>query len=123
MYGRYGVDVLSHFLLYVTLACCVLSMFTRNRLIGFVPTVGLIILYFRMFSKNIPKRYEENQKFLAYKNKFLAFFSRKKNIAAQKKDFRIYSCPNCHQKIRVPKGKGKIQVTCPKCGTQFIKRS
>lgn len=123
MYGRYGVDDLSRFMLYVTLGLCLINMFIHSQLIGFLVLVGLFVLYFRMFSKNHSKRYEENRKFLTYKSRFLTFFARKKDITAQKKDFRIYSCPDCRQKIRIPKGKGKIEVTCPKCGTKFIKRS
>ena len=76
-----------------------------------------------MFSRNIPKRYAENQKFLTLKTKFLYKLSQQKNEVAQKKTHHIYKCPGCGQKIRVPRGKGMIIVTCPKCKKEFKKRS
>lgn len=123
MAGRYGMDDLSRFTLYAMLGLCVISLFVREPLLNIVLLLGLVLIYFRMFSKNHQQRYQENQKFMQLKGKFLGVLRRNKNIATQKKDFRIYSCPSCHQKIRIPKGKGKIEVTCPKCQTSFIKKS
>ncbi len=123
MYGRYGVDDFSKFLLYATLALCVITLFIRSRILNLLLLAGIIYLYFRMFSKNYQKRCQENLWFLRRKDKFLNFFHRKKSLAQQKKVYRIYICPGCKQKIRIPKGHGKVQITCPKCHTDFIKRS
>lgn len=123
MSGRYGVDEFSRFLLYVLLALCLLSLFARSAAFNFLITIGLFWIYFRVFSRNHQKRYLENQWYLTRREKILRFFRREKNLAAQRKFFRIYTCPTCKQKIRIPKGHGKIQVTCPKCRTEFIKRS
>lgn len=123
MTGRYGVDELSKFMLYALLALCIISIFVRSSILNVILLLGLLLIYFRMFSKNHTKRYQENVKFLQIKDKVLHSFQREKNIAIQKKDFRIYTCPSCKQKIRIPKGKGKVCVTCPKCRTEFIKRS
>ena len=123
MAGRYGVDDLSKFMLYALLALCIISIFVRSSILNVILLLGLLLIYFRMFSKNHTKRYQENVKFLQVKDKVLHFFRREKDIAVQKKDFRIYTCPSCKQKIRIPKGKGKVCVTCPKCRTEFIKRS
>ena len=76
-----------------------------------------------MFSRNISKRYAENQKYLAIENKVRHFFGQKKYIQQQRKEFHIYSCPQCKQKIRIPRGKGKVSIRCPKCGNEFIKKS
>lgn len=123
MSGRYGVDELSRFLLYALLVLCIASLFFRNAVLNLLITAGMVYLYFRMFSRNYAKRYQENQWFLSKRDKLLNFFRREQNLAKQKKNFRIYTCPNCRQKIRIPKGHGKVQVTCPKCRTEFIKRS
>lgn len=123
MMGRYGADDLSKFMLYVILALCIISIFVRSPIINAVLLMGIVIIYFRMFSKNHQKRYQENIQFLRIKDKVLHFFRREKDIAAQRKDYRIYTCPSCKQKIRIPKGKGKVCVTCPKCRTEFVKRS
>ena len=113
MQGRYGVDSLSRFLSVVLLAVIILRMFIRIPLSGTITLVILVILYWRMFSRNIPKRYEENQKFLQIRDKFLGRFSDFGSNMSQMKDYHIYKCPRCNQKIRIPRGKGHIMVRCP----------
>lgn len=124
MMGRYGVDSLSKFLLGCSVVLLVLSMFTRrgNMLYSFALLL-LLICYVRMFSRNIQARYNENIKFYNMKNKFFGFFKNQKFYMEQRKEYHIYKCPTCKQKIRVPRGKGKIAITCPKCKTEFIKKS
>jgi predicted membrane protein len=123
MQGRYGVDKLSQVMMGVALVCWVLSLITKWNIWSGLFFVLIIIVYVRMFSRNIPKRYAENQKFLVYYNKVAGKIQREKNLMKQRKTHHIYKCPSCKQKIRVPKGKGKISITCPKCRTEFIKRS
>ena len=77
----------------------------------------------RIFSRNVQKRYAENQAYLMKTYKIRNWFQNQKNIWQQRKVYHIYTCPSCKQKIRIPKGKGKIEVRCPKCGTTFIKKS
>jgi DNA-directed RNA polymerase subunit RPC12/RpoP len=123
MQGRYGMDQLSRFTTGTSLFLMVLTLFIPNR-IGYTLAVLLLIYsYFRMFSKNHTKRYKENQWFLKYYNPFHRLFVSQKNILRQRKTHHIYTCPTCKQKIRIPKGKGKIQIRCPKCNAEFIKRS
>ena len=117
MYGRYGIDNLSRFMLGFTFVLCILSFFIRGRLNGllsFLIFVSIIIIYFRMFSRNIYKRAAER-----FKN------SRQnaEKYATQRKYYKFFKCPGCGQKIRIPKGHGKIEIRCPKCNTRFIKRS
>ncbi len=123
MSGRYGVDDFSKALLYATLALCLVSLFTRNRMLNLLLTAGLVFIYYRMFSKNYSRRYQENLWYLRQKDKVMHFFRRQNSLAQQRKTHRIYTCPQCRQKIRIPKGHGKVQITCPQCKTAFIKRS
>lgn len=123
MMGRYGVDDFSKFLLYVVLALCILTFFTKSSILNFLVLVGICYTYFRIFSKNHSKRWHENLVYIRKRDQVKHFFRRQKNLAEQRKIYRIYSCPNCQQKIRIPKGHGKVQVTCPKCRMEFIRRS
>ncbi len=123
MSGRYGADQLSKFLLGVCVVCIVLNMFTRTSVFYWLALILLVYSYFRIFSRNHAKRYKENQQYLGLKNKIVSRFQRERSYAKERKTHHIYTCPNCKQKIRVPKGKGKICVTCPKCKTEFVKKS
>lgn len=122
MQGRYGGDQLSRFLMILTVACMVLSLFGADffYIIGFAL---LIYSYFRIFSRNRYKRQAENAVYLKYEYKVRQFFATWKRNMAQRKAHHIYRCPSCRQKIRVPRGKGKIEIRCPKCSNTFIKRS
>lgn len=123
MYGRYGVDAFSKFLVGVGLAIAIVTMFTRLPVLSYVGWAVIIYSYFRMFSKNHPRRYAENQAFLKYTAGVRTFLAKQKYNFKQRKTHHIYNCPSCRQKIRVPRGKGKIEVRCPKCSSTFIKRS
>ncbi len=123
MIGRYGVDDFSKFLLGTALALCILDIFVDNVILNSWFFVIIIYAYFRIFSKNTMKRYQENLKFLQIKNKVLSRWNSEKSIMKQRKTHHIYKCPTCQQKIRIPKGKGRICITCPKCKTEFTKIS
>lgn len=122
MYGRYGNDSLNRFLLILTVVFFILSLFTTQYFYLF-GIIALIITYFRMLSKNVYKRAAENQIYLKYEYKVKGFFGCFKRDMKQRKTHHIYKCPSCSQKIRIPRGKGKIEVTCPKCRHTFIKKS
>lgn len=123
MQGRYGQDEFSTFLLIVTLVMLVLETFLRVPLLSLLTAALLGYSWFRMLSRNISARYAENQKFLAIRSKVTGFFSRTGDKAEELKKYHIYRCPKCGQKIRIPRGKGMIVITCPKCRTEFRKRS
>ena len=98
----------------------------RSGLGAILDFAGLVLIgytYFRIFSKNISKRYAENQKYFRIRENIKRRWRREKTKIAQKKVYHIYRCPGCGQKIRIPKGKGKIEISCPKCQTKFRKRS
>ena len=127
MRGRYGVDHFSHFLLYVAMILMVVQLFIRNSIVRLVLSILVVIIlayaYVRIFSRNHYKRYSENEAYLKYCNQIKCLFSRERSRMQQRKTHRIFKCPNCGQSIRVPKGKGKIAITCPMCKTEFIKKT
>ena len=115
MMGRYGSDKLNTALLVAAVAICLVSAF-----IPFVPIkLGAMILYYglmiwairRMLSRNTYKRYQENRKYLQMLERI------------KDREHRYYDCPRCRQQVRVPRGKGKISITCPKCREKFIRKT
>ena len=94
-----------------------------GRGLYYLALILLIWSYFRMFSKNTGKRYQENVKFLLIKNRISGPLSRKWAHLKQRKTHVFFKCPSCGQKMRTPKGQGEKHVTCPKCHTQFTKRT
>lgn len=123
MYGRYGLDTLGKYTIGAALAAMVLSNIFDNYMLALLSWTFLILAYFRMFSKNVYKRSAENQTFLTKTQRLRGWFTTQKNLLAQRKTHHIYRCPGCKQKIRVPRGKGRIEIRCPKCSTTFIKKS
>lgn len=123
MYGRYGVDTLGKYSLGAGLATMVLSIVFDSYTLSLLSWFFIILTYFRMFSRNLYKRSNENQTFLNKTYKLRTWFGKQKNMMAQRKTHHIYRCPGCKQKIRVPRGKGRIEIRCPKCHTTFIKNS
>lgn len=128
MAGRYGTDRLNLFLIIVILVCSLIELGLGknpylNILLSSWELLLMIVIFLRMFSRNISQRYAENQKYLALENKVRHFFGAQKYRYQQRKEFHIYACPQCKQKIRIPRGKGKICIRCPKCGTEFVKKS
>ena len=115
MMGRYGTDKLNTAILGAGLVACVVSMFAKKPMVDLVLTViayGFMIWALcRSFSRNTYKRYQENRKFLQLMDQL------------KDREHRYYNCPRCHQVVRVPRGKGKIAITCPKCREKFIKKT
>ena len=115
MMGRYGNDKLNTALLITGAIISVISLILR---IWFISVISMVLCYilmfiaiFRMLSRNTYKRYQENRK-------YLQFLERIKD-----RQHRYYDCPRCRQQVRVPRGKGKISITCPKCKEKFIKKT
>ena len=128
MQGRYGVDALSRFLLFLGVVWIILmtllsGAMTVTYVLQFLSFGFIALSYFRIFSRNIQKRYAENQAFLARTAGIRGWWKNRKTRRIDRKTHHIFKCPKCKQKIRVPKGKGKIEIKCPKCGTKFIKKS
>ena len=128
MQGRYGVDGFARFTMGVALVCIVVSVFfqkgsTAGALLNTLVLAAIIYTYFRILSRNVSKRYAENQKYLSMTSKLRQSFNREKSMMQQRKTHHIYTCPGCGQKIRIPRGSGKkVEIDCPKCHTKFIKK-
>ena len=123
MQGRYGADQMGQMLSAVSMVFLIISLFSRNQAWFLLAVIGIVYNYFRMFSKNISKRYAENQKYLTMTAGIRRKLASWKSQLAQRKIYHIYRCPGCKQKIRVPRGHGKIEIRCPKCNTRFVKKS
>jgi DNA-directed RNA polymerase subunit RPC12/RpoP len=123
MYGRYGQDDLNGFLSIFALILCIGSLFTLRSILTSLAMVSLFFCVFRMLSRNAEQRRQENLAFLRVKGNLTRFFSRTKTRLSQSKTHRFYRCPSCKQQLRVPKGKGRISIRCPKCGTTFEKKT
>lgn len=119
MNGRYGYDQLGKLLIGASIVCLILSFFTFNDIFYYLGIILLVFCYYRMFSKNISKRDSENRKFTGLTGKVTARFRGSKRRISERKTHNFFKCRNCSQTIRVPKGKGNIYITCPKCKTEF----
>lgn len=122
MYGRYGVDNLGFALAVIGFCFNVIYVFSRFRIIYLISLVFFAVAIFRALSKNCEKRRNENQKFLLLWYKLKNFWVGIKADFEERKNYRHFKCPNCKQKIRIPKGRGRVEVCCPKCGNRFIKK-
>ena len=115
MAGRYGTDKLNLAILVTALVICVITSFVKVAVANLLLTAlsyGLMIWAIcRSFSRNTYKRYQENRKFLQILDRI------------KDRDHRYYDCPRCRQNVRVPKGKGKIAITCPRCKEKFVRKS
>lgn len=115
MAGRYGTDKLNMYILGVGVAACVLTILLPWVIADLILTVLSYVLMiwaiFRTFSRNTYRRYQENRRFLLWLGQ------------VKDRDHKYFHCPKCRQPVRLPKGKGKIAITCPKCGEKFIRKT
>ena len=122
MYGRYGVDQLNTFMLLAYLVCYLLFAVTRWTVLYLLSLVLLGLMVFRMMSRNIIKRRDENFKFMHLTEPVLRWFRLQRTIRRDT-EHRYFKCPNCGHYLRVPRGKGNITVTCRGCGASFKEKS
>ena len=115
MEGRYGNDKLNSAILGGALVMVILALFIRNPLINLIlHGISYVLMFwsiFRTLSRNTYKRYQENRTFLKFVDRI------------RDRDHRYFECPKCRQTVRVPRGKGKIAITCPRCREKFVKKS
>ena len=142
---RRGIDELSRTMLIAALVLSIIGMIV-SKSVGWLRIVLsllsgalLVLIVIRMTSKNFNKRYQENMKYLTYETAVKDWFRRTfraksaggaykapraKNAAkrptwAELKQYKYLICPQCAQRLRVPRGKGRIRVTCTHCGNMF----
>lgn len=115
MQGRYGTDKLNTAILVAGLIACILQMWlpgvTLKLTLMLLSYVLMGLAIFRALSRNTYKRYQENRKYLRLVERL------------KDRDHRYFDCPRCRQSVRVPRGKGKISITCPKCQEKFVKKT
>ena len=126
MAGRNGNDQLNNFLLIVDAVLLLLAaIFPRGigRILYPAMFALLVYIYFRMFSRNVYRRREENGKFIRVKYKAEALLRLRKEQWVQRRDYKFFTCPSCHTNLRVPRGQGRIKIVCRKCGSSFTGKS
>lgn len=126
MYGRRGMDEFSRFLLIAVLVLIVLSWMTTGLLrsiIGIAELAGLVYCYIRVLSRDIYKRQKENAWYLQKKMAVKRWLVSLKDRWQQRKEYRFFRCPSCHALLRVPRKKGKLLLTCRKCGNRFERKT
>ena len=122
MYGRYGSDQLNLFLISLYLVFYLLYISTHLVVFSWLTLILLFLSLFRLLSRNVVQRRAENTKFLQTVSPVIHWFRLRRAIRRDK-EHRYFKCPNCGQQLRVPRGKGKITVTCRGCGASFQEKS
>lgn len=121
MIGRYGIDDLYKVLLVIYTILILINIFIRSKIIAVIEVLLIIIMIYRVLSKNIYQRRKENDMYLKAKNKILSTYNYNKKKYKDRNTYMYKKCPNCRQKqkIRLPLKKGKHTVKCPKCSNKF----
>jgi len=118
MYGRNGFDQLGIAMLWMSIILDIVAVFVKSTLLNAAGLAIWVIVLFRVFSKNLAKRRDENSAYLRLvwqiKNKTRNYKQRRQDT-----DHKYFTCKTCKTVCRVPVGKGKIRITCPKCGNKI----
>lgn len=124
MYGRYGIDQLSLALLAAAMVSSLLAGFKNSSFIfNLLYLVAIVLCFYRILSRDCTRRSDENKRFMGLWVRLTGKLHGKKSEMEQRKSFCLFKCPQCGQKLRLPKGKGMVEVTCVKCGTKFQKKT
>ncbi len=123
MHGRYGMDELSKKMMIVSLACFLISAISRLSIFYSLAVVLIIWAYFRCFSKNVYSRNNELNAYYNVHNKIKEKINLRKRMWNERKEYRYFKCKQCKSWSRVPKGKGKIEITCRVCKSKMRKKS
>ena len=126
MAGRNGNDRFNRFLLVIDIVLLLIGTLFAESIGKYVNILVLLLLgyiYFRMFSRDITKRREENEKYIRLQIRFSGWMRLHRERWIQRKDYKFFTCPSCRTTLRVPRGHGKIKIVCRKCGTSFMGKS
>lgn len=123
MVGRRGPDELMYALFAAGFVLLFASLMFRFPPLAILAWALVLGAYFRFFSKSLDKRWRENQRFLALGRRMQQYGAFCSHRWRNRKAYRYYKCPQCHQRLRVPKGRGNLEITCPRCHTQFHKHT
>lgn len=119
MQGRNGSDQLNLFLLICIFILWIVELWVPSLALSVIIWALLIWSFFRMFSRNVTARRNENYKFCAWLYRTRAWFAGIPQRFRERKQYKYFRCPNCSQKVRVPRNLGRVKVTCPRCGEKF----
>lgn len=122
MYGRYGNDQFNLFLMVSYLVLYVLFLLTKAGILYYISLALMIYTVYRMLSRDLVRRREENRKFLRRADPVIRWFRLRRTIRRDKEHC-YFKCPNCSQYLRVPRGKGKITVSCRSCRATFQEKT
>ncbi len=119
--GRNGFDQLAMTAWALSIVCLLLSFLpgTAGVVFNLLTFAAMVYTLFRILSRNVGKRAQENARYLSATAGLRRKLINLKTRFSQRKDFKFFTCPTCHTLLRVPRGKGKIQITCRKCGNRF----
>ena len=123
MYGRYGMDELTSTAVLISLLLWLISIWFSLRWLNTAAFVIMVWACWRSYSKNIPKRRQENDTFLRLVHKPKSWFGLQRNRWRDRKTHRYFHCSSCKAVLRVPKGRGMLEITCPKCGAVIRKKT
>lgn len=123
MQGRYGSDPLSTTLSVIDIILIIIYMFTYITVLWFLAIVIIVVIMFRTFSKNIPARQRECEAYLRLIGRPKRSFMHISTAWKNRKTTLYFKCEGCKTRLSVPRGKGRIRITCPKCGRQTIRKS
>ena len=123
MKDRYGSDQLSFALFLVAMLFIILARFTKMQIFSLISNIPLIYGVYRMLSKDIYRRRLENNKYLTFVSPLKSKYRKSKRKFEGRKIYKYLVCPNCKKELRIPRGKGKINITCPQCKEKFEGRS
>ena len=122
MLGRNGMDGLSLALIGAGFIINIPYVITRFWPLYLLSLAFYGFALFRMLSKNLPARQKENRKFMELVWKLKSLWGNLKCEWEERKTYKHFRCPNCRQKIRIPRGRGKVEICCPKCSHRFVKK-
>ncbi len=124
--GRYGFDAVCAVLVLLTVLIDLLLLllpYEEIRRFGFISFVPMALCVLRMLSRDRDRREMENDILVSAAGPFGRALERRRERKYQKKTFRFFVCPGCRQQLRVPRGKGRVEITCPSCGDKFIRKA
>lgn len=122
LYGRYGWDQLNIFLTWTALVLSLLDLFLDTSVLYYLYFLCVAAVLFRALSRNFARRRAENAKFLSLAGPVIRWVKLRRTIHRDK-EHRYFKCPNCGQQLRVPRGKGKVSITCRNCGVSFEEKT
>lgn len=129
MARRCGLDELNNFIMLIGFIFVLIALFTHKWIFVLIGAMLVALCYMRVFSTKLDKRRSENDLYMRYMGRaveaanYIKLIIKMKIRSIKDKEYVYFVCSTCKQVIRVPKGKNKISIRCPKCGSSFVRRT